>query len=352
MVQPALIAMKSVAVAILNWNGKNWLEKFLPNVIAHSEEVADIVIIDNGSTDDSFDFCSKNFPSVQWIGLEKNHGFAGGYNEGLQHLTHPYFMLLNSDVEVTPNWLLPLIDWMEERPALAACQPKVIDYQTKIQFEYAGGAGGYLDKDGYAFCAGRMFYAFEKDNGQYQGRKDVFWATGAAMMIRRSAWIEVNGFDADFFAHMEEIDLCWRLKNRGYSIGAELNSTVYHVGGGTLDRQNPMKTYLNFRNNLYLITKNHRRSALFFHIFRRLILDGVAGIRFATETKWPHLWAVVRAHFSFYVMLPNMLKKRKLESPHIKEINNSGLYKSSVVYAFFIQHKSKFSQLDPRSFVQ
>ncbi len=331
--------MKSVAVAILNWNGKSWLEKFLANVIKHSQDVADIVIIDNGSTDDSQIFCQENHPQVKWIGLTKNYGFAGGYNEGLKQLDYKYFMLLNSDVEVTENWLVPLLDWMESREELAACQPKIIDFQSKIQFEYAGGAGGYLDKDGYALCAGRMFYAFEKDQGQYQGRKDVFWATGAALMIRRAAWEEVSGFDADFFAHMEEIDLCWRLKNRGYAIGAELNSIVYHVGGGTLDRQNPMKTFLNFRNNLYLITKNHRRSALIIQIFRRLILDGIAGIRFATELKWSHLWAVIRAHFSFYFMLPNMLKKRSLESSSIKQINNSGLYQSSVVYAFFIQRK-------------
>lgn len=344
--------MKTVAVVILNWNGQKWLERFLSNVLLHSNSLADIVVIDNGSTDDSQAFCQSQFPEVKWISLSKNHGFAGGYNEGLKGLEYKYFMLLNSDVEVTADWLTPLLDWMEQDPKLAACQPKVIDHQTKKQFEYAGGAGGYLDKDGYAFCAGRMFYAFENDENQYQGKKEVFWATGAALMIRRKVWEEVSGFDADFFAHMEEIDLCWRLKNRGYTIGAALDSTVYHVGGGTLDRQNPMKTFLNFRNNLFLIVKNHRRSNLAIHLLRRLVLDGIAGIRFATEMKWSHLWAVLRAHFAFYFMLRSMLQKRSLEAPSIKEINEKGLYQSSVVYAFFIRNKTKFSQLDPHSFVQ
>jgi GT2 family glycosyltransferase len=344
--------MKSIAVAILNWNGQKWLEQFLQNVVENSSALADVFVIDNGSTDNSRQYCSEKFPEVGWIQLDKNYGFAGGYNEGLKQIHHPYFLLLNSDVEVTPNWLQPMFDWMENDPNLAACQPKLIDFQTKKQFEYAGGAGGYLDKDGYAFCAGRIFYRFEDDNGQYAGRQEVFWASGAALMIRKKAWLEVEGFDADFFAHMEEIDLCWRLKNRGYSIGAALDSTVYHVGGGTLDRQNPMKTYLNFRNNLYLITKNYRKSNLFLKIFRRMILDGIAGIRFILERKWGHVWAIIEAHYRYYVMLPKMIQKREREGKLIKGINHVGLYKKSIVYAFFIGKKKKFSSLDSNSFVQ
>lgn len=343
--------MKKVAVVILNWNGKQWLEKFLTNVETCSNELADVVIIDNGSTDDSHAYCTAHHPKVQWIGLSKNHGFAGGYNEGLKELNHPFLLLLNSDVEVTPNWLNPLLQWMETDERLAAVQPKVLDYQTKKRFEYAGGAGGYMDRDGYAFCAGRIFYQFEDDLGQYQGNQEIFWATGAALMIRNSAWKEVNGFDADFFAHMEEIDLCWRLKNRGYSIGACLDSTVYHVGGGTLDRQNPMKTFLNFRNNLYLITKNYRHSNLTLKIFKRLLMDGLAGIRFLSEGKFQHLLAIFRGHFAFYGMLSNMLHKRSQETAQINNINNKGLYKDSIVYAFFIGGKTEWNALRKDRFV-
>ncbi len=350
MVQPALM-MKQVAVVILNWNGKHWLEKFLPNVILNSQSSADIVIIDNGSTDESYDFCSTHHPSVQWISLNTNHGFAGGYNEGLKQLNHRFLVLLNSDVEVTPGWLTPMLNWMEKDENLAAVQPKIIDHQTKKRFEYAGGAGGYIDRDGYAFCAGRIFYQFEDDKGQYKGNQEIFWATGAALMIRNSAWKAVNGFDADFFAHMEEIDLCWRLKNRGFSIGACLEATVYHVGGGTLDRQNPMKTFLNFRNNLYLITKNYRHSNLLLKIIKRLFLDGLAGLRFLSEGKIQHLWAIVRGHFAFYVMLPNMLKKRSSETPQLRNINNKGLYKDSIVYAFFIGNKTEWNTLKKDRFV-
>jgi GT2 family glycosyltransferase len=350
MVQSAL-KMKKIAVVILNWNGKKWLEKFLAQVENCSNVLADIVIIDNGSTDDSFSYCAANHPNVRWISLSRNYGFAGGYNEGLKLLNHQYLMLLNSDVEVTPNWLDPLFEWLENDKKIAAVQPKIIDYQTKKRFEYAGGAGGYLDRDGYAFCAGRIFYQFEDDQGQYNGNQEVFWATGAALMIRNSAWKEVNGFDADFFAHMEEIDLCWRLKNRGYSIGACLSSTVYHVGGGTLDRQNPKKTFLNFRNNLYLITKNYRHSNLFLKILKRLLMDGLAGVRFLSEGKFNHLWAIVRGHFAFYGMLGNMLRKRALEGNQINNINNKGLYKDSIVYAFFIGRKTELNALRKDRFV-
>ncbi len=343
--------MKKIAVVILNWNGKHWLEKFLTNIETCSGGLADIVIVDNGSTDASKVYCEEHHPNVQWVGLDKNHGFAGGYNEGLKQLHHPFLVLLNSDVEVTPDWLNPLLNWMESDQKLAAVQPKIIDHQTKKRFEYAGGAGGYIDRDGYAFCAGRIFYEFEDDLGQYQGNQEIFWATGAALMIRNSAWQAVDGFDADFFAHMEEIDLCWRLKNRGYTIGACLESTVYHVGGGTLDRQNPMKTFLNFRNNLYLITKNYRHSNLFLKIVKRLIMDGLAGLRFLSEGKFNHLFAIIRGHFAYYAMLSNMLRKRKLESNKIKEINNKGLYKDSIVYAFFIGGKKQMTALKKDRFV-
>jgi GT2 family glycosyltransferase len=342
---------KKVAVAILNWNGKKWLEQFLPNVITHSESIAEIVMIDNGSTDDSISFCQLNFPQVTIIALEKNHGFAGGYNEGLKQLNHPYFVLLNSDIEVSQDWLISPIEWLESDHKLVACQPKILNYHKRNEFEYAGACGGFMDQDGYAFCKGRIFFSFENDEGQYTGREEVFWATGAALIIKSSAWKEVNGLDADFFAHMEEIDLCWRLKNRGYKIGTDLNSSVFHVGGGTLDRLNPNKTFLNFRNNLILLSKNYHQSSLFLKIVKRMILDGVAGVRFLTEGKWHHFTAILRAHFAFYVMLPSTLQKRRTESNNIKDPNLTGWYQSSILYAFFIQGKKEFHQLNTHFFV-
>jgi len=343
---------KRIAIAILNWNGKKWLEQFLPNVIEHSFSEADIFIIDNGSTDDSIAFCTSIYPQVQILALDKNHGFAGGYNLGLNNLNHDYFVLLNSDIEVTEGWLASPIQWMDKDPLLAACQPKILAFHQRDEFEYAGACGGYIDDDGYAFCKGRIFYSYEKDIGQYQGRHEVFWATGAALFIKSSAWKEVNGLDADFFAHMEEIDLCWRLKNRGYKIGADLNSTVYHVGGGTLDRLNPNKTFLNFRNNLLLLTKNYNSSNLFFKILKRMVLDGIAGLRFLSEGKWRHCLAIIKAHWQYDVMLSSTLAKRKQERRYHRNINRVGWYQKSILFAFFIRGENCFHQLNPSSFVE
>jgi GT2 family glycosyltransferase len=343
---------KRIAVAILNWNGRKWLEQFLPNVIEHSCSMADVVLIDNGSTDDSIAFCETHFPDVTIVSLDQNHGFAGGYNEGLKELQHEYFVLLNSDIEVTPHWLQSPIEWLDRDPLLAACQPKILSYQQKDEFEYAGACGGYLDQDGYAFCKGRIFFSYEQDQGQYKGQHEVFWATGAALIIKSKAWREVSGLDADFFAHMEEIDLCWRLKNRGYKIGADLESSVYHVGGGTLDRLNPNKTFLNFRNNLLLLTKNYTASPLFMKILKRMLLDGIAGVRFLTEGKWLHCWAIVRAHWQYDLMLFSTLRKRRAERPYHRNPNAVGWYQKSILLAFFMQGKTCFHQLDSASFVQ
>ena len=343
---------KRIAVAILNWNGKKWLEQFLSNVIEHSAAVADVVLIDNGSTDDSIAFCENKFPEVKIISLDRNYGFAGGYNEGLKQLHYTYFVLLNSDIEVTPNWLQSPIEWLDRDPLLAACQPKILSYHQKDEFEYAGACGGYMDSDGYAFCKGRIFFSNEKDQGQYRGQHEVFWATGAALIIKSAAWREVWGLDADFFAHMEEIDLCWRLKNRGYKIGADLESTVYHVGGGTLDRLNPTKTFLNFRNNLILLTKNYTTSNLFIKILKRMCLDGIAGVRFLSEGKWTHCWAIIRAHWHYDLMLFSTLRKRRAERPFHRHPNETGWYKNSILIAFFIRGKTCFHQLDSTSFVQ
>lgn len=342
--------MKRVAVVILNWNGEKFLKQFLPNVVEHSSDMADVVVIDNASKDGSIEYITSAFPQVQIVQLPVNYGFAGGYNHGLKNIPNEFYVLLNSDVEVTKGWIKPVVDYMDSVDRMAACQPKILDFHRKEWFEYAGAAGGYIDKDAYAFCAGRIFFEFEKDHGQYTHNEEVFWASGASMFIRRSAWQEVGGLDEDFFAHMEEIDLCWRLKNRGYKIGACRQSVVYHYGGGTLDRQSPFKTYLNFRNNLYMIVKNHRGSALSIKLFRRMVLDGIAGIRFVTEGKFSHFVSVLKAHFSFYKNLRGLRRKRHDEDRNTSNPDLTGIYDGSIIKHFFIFGKRSFGDLDQSRF--
>jgi GT2 family glycosyltransferase len=242
-----------VAVVILNWNGINYLKQFLPSVCASTYPNLEIIIGDNASTDESVVYVRDNYPQVKIIINDQNYGFAGGYNKILTQLDHDYFILLNSDVEVEPNWIEPVISLMESDSKIAAAQPKILSQANKHSFEYAGAAGGFIDDFGYPFCRGRLFDTLELDKGQYNESSEVFWASGAAFFIKRPNWLEMNGLDDDFFAHMEEIDLCWRLKNEGYKIMYCADSQVYHVGGGTLQAESPFKTYLNFRNNLVLL---------------------------------------------------------------------------------------------------
>ncbi|MDP4732232.1 MAG: glycosyltransferase family 2 protein [Flavobacteriales bacterium] len=338
---------KNIAVVILNWNGAKYLKRFLPSVISNSPE-ADVIVIDNSSSDESVELLKSEFENVQTIVLDKNYGFAEGYNKGLQDLDYEYFVLLNSDVDVPKNWLSPQIAYLNSDPKLVACAPLILSYAEQDYFEYAGAAGGYLDRDGFAFCAGRIFYAFEKNTGQYNTNREVFWASGAALTIKSSAWKEVNGFDGTFFAHMEEIDLCWRLKNRGYKIGVCGEAKVYHIGGGTLDRQSSFKTYLNFRNNLFLLLKNHRSSALLPFILRRMILDGIAGIRFLTEGNFAYFFAVLKAHFHFYSKFFYYIKLRNTEKKFWKTPNLCGQYRGSILVSFFLKHKHNFQQLDSK----
>ena len=338
---------KNIAVVILNWNGAKYLKRFLPSVISNSPE-ADVIVIDNCSSDDSVQLLKTEFENVQAVVLDKNYGFAEGYNRGLQNLDYEYLVLLNSDVEVPENWLAPQITYLNSDPKLVACAPLILSYAEQDCFEYAGAAGGYLDKDGFAFCAGRIFYAFEKNTGQYNTNREVFWASGAALTIKSSAWKEVNGFDGTFFAHMEEIDLCWRLKNRGYKIGVCGEAKVYHIGGGTLDRQSSFKTYLNFRNNLFLLLKNHLSSALLPFILRRMILDGIAGIRFLTEGNFAYFFAVLKAHFHFYSKFFYYIKLRNTEKKFWKTPNLCGQYRGSILVSFFLKHKHNFQQLDSK----
>lgn len=301
--------MSKLAIVILNWNGKKWLEKFLPNVVEHSQN-AEVYVIDNGSTDDSNDFLQTNFPSVKIIKNDKNYGFAGGYNEGLKKIDAEIYCLLNSDVEVTENWTQPILELFSSDENITAIQPKVLSYNQKTHFEFAGAAGGFIDNLGYPYCRGRVFDKLEEDKGQYDDETEIFWASGCAMFIRSKDFWNQNGFDERFFAHQEEIDLCWRLINSGKKIYYTGKSTVYHVGGGTLSKQSPQKTYLNFRNNLSMMLKNLPFPKLLWLIFIRLCLDGIAGIRFGLKDGFPHLWAVARAHFGFYGQASETWKRR------------------------------------------
>ena len=327
-----------LAIVILNWNGKKLLEQFLPSVIQYSKD-ATIYIADNASSDDSVSYVKSTFPSVKIIQNTENGGYAKGYNDALKHVEADVFCLLNSDVEVTKNWLNPIIETFQNAPNTAIIQPKLLDFNKKDYFEYAGAGGGFIDKYGYPYCRGRIFNTIEKDTGQYNDTSEIFWASGACLFIRSHIFSELNGLDARFFAHMEEIDLCWRAKNLGYSIKYVGKSEIYHVGGATLSNTNPKKTYLNFRNSLFTLTKN-AKGALFPLILVRLILDGVAGLKFLFELKPFHSIAIVKAHFSFYSQLPTLLKIRKSTKNKIK------YYKStSIVFDYFIKKKTKYNSL-------
>ncbi|UTA66791.1 glycosyltransferase family 2 protein [Emticicia sp. 21SJ11W-3] len=328
--------MSKVAIVILNYNGQGFLREFLPSVIKHAEGY-EIVVADNASTDNSLVFMRHNYPQIRLISLPVNTGFAGGYNEALAQIEAEYYVLLNSDVEVTPNWVAPLVELMDANPAIAACQPKLKDYNNRQQFEYAGAAGGYIDWLGYPFCRGRIFDTCEADNGQYDDTREVFWATGACMFVRASVFHELGGFDTSFFAHMEEIDLCWRMKNAGYKVYYSAASTVYHVGGGTLHKSNPRKTFLNYRNGLAMMYKNLPPGQLFSTIFLRLILDGVSGIKLFLGGSFKDVWAIIKAHFAFYGMMRNLERK----SPKVLK----DVYPKSIVLAYFLKKKKTYGEL-------
>ena len=334
-----------VAVVILNWNGKSFLENFLPSVIKFSSG-AQIIVADNNSTDDSVEFLKVHFPQVKTIINHANEGFAKGYNTALRQVDAHYYVLLNSDVEVTENWIDPIVALLDSNKQIAACQPKILDYYHKNKFEYAGASGGFIDTYGYPFCRGRIFNILEEDQGQYNNAIEVFWASGACLFLRAEAFWKVGGFDDDYFAHMEEIDLCWRMKNSGYKIYVEPQSIVYHVGGGTLNKISPRKTFLNFRNNLITLTKNASSQFLFFKIIYRMILDAVAAIKFLCEGKGSHFIAIIKAHFSFYAFLPSTLRKRKaMQSLHEFQNSNTCIYKKNTVYEHFVKHVRYYSDL-------
>jgi len=339
--------MKLVSIVILNWNGLQHLERFLPALLRFTiHPGAELVVADNGSTDDSLPFLRKEYPSIRIIELEKNYGFSGGYNRALEQIDASYVLLLNSDIEVTEGWLEPMLELMESDPAVAACTPRILDFKRKSHFEYAGAAGGYLDSFGYPFCRGRIFDHLEEDKGQYNDATDLFWGSGACLMVRSDLFWESGGLDEQFFAHMEEIDLCWRLQRMAYRIRYVPSSTVYHVGGATLQRGNPFKTFLNFRNNLLLLYKNlpaRKRGKI---LFSRMILDGISALRFLLQGAFKDFWAVFRAHLAFYGMKSSYRGIKNKNKYHENDVIVAGIYPRSIVVDFFLRNRRRFSDLD------
>jgi len=328
-----------IAIVILNWNGKDLLEKFLPSVLAFSKE-AKVYLADNASTDDSVAYVSELFPSVKIIQNEVNGGYAKGYNDALKNLSEDIFVLLNSDVEVTENWLQSVILEFEKDTSLVAAQPKILDYKNKEYFEYAGAAGGFIDKYGYPYCRGRIFNTLEKDTGQYNDVFEIFWASGACLFVNAEAFWKVGGLDESYFAHQEEIDLCWRLQSKGGKIRYIGNSKVYHVGGATLAASNPKKTFYNFRNSLLNLLKNSKRTCTICSIFVRMVLDAIAALQFLVQGKPKHFLAVLKAHLSFYRLVPKFLKKRKKYGSELKYFSIK-----SIVFQYFIKNKKVFNEL-------
>jgi GT2 family glycosyltransferase len=334
-----------VSVVILNFNTSALLAKFIPKLQASSYNNLEIVVADNHSSDDSVAMLKKDFPEIRLIELDQNYGFAGGYNKALEQLDSEYWVLLNSDVEVHPHWLQPLVDIMVSNEKIAAVGPKILDYFKRDYFEYAGAAGGYMDKWAYPFCRGRLFDTLEKDEGQYDDRKQVFWASGAAMLVRASVYKKLGGLDAELFAHMEEIDLCWRMKNAGFQVWICPDSKVYHMGGGTLSKQNRHKTFLNFRNNLAIIVKNAPRHKLIRYVFVRLCLDSLAALRYLFSNKWKHFFSIVHAHWDFLFFIRRWLKKRKLNQDPQIFAEHKGYYSKSIVIQYFMKGTRKVSEL-------
>ncbi|MGR3812081.1 glycosyltransferase family 2 protein [Jiulongibacter sp. NS-SX5] len=328
-----------IAVVILNYNGEKHLRQFLPSVMENSL-LAEIWVADNASTDHSLNFLEDYKPRIHLLNLETNTGYAGGYNRALTQIDADVYVLLNSDVEVTPGWLQSIEHKFENDSNLAAIQPKIKSFTKKEYFEYAGAAGGYVDKWGYPFCRGRVFDTCEKDEGQYDDQVSISWASGACLFIRADVFHELEGFDERFFAHMEEIDLCWRIKNAGYDIIYDPGSVVYHLGGGTLNKSNPRKTFLNFRNGLAILVKNLPFQSMLVKVPVRLILDGVSALKFLLDGNEKDVLAILKAHFAFYAMLPYLLKKRTGKVNQNRFMSNY-----SIVWQYFAKKKKKFSEM-------
>ncbi|MEX0981014.1 MAG: glycosyltransferase family 2 protein [Bacteroidales bacterium] len=338
--------MTKVAIVILNWNGEVFLEKFLPGLISHSLlPGVEIIVADNSSSDGSLTMLRKKFSNIRIIRLEKNHGFAGGYNRALQQVEAKYYLLLNSDIEVTENWLDPLVAFMDKYNGMAACSPVLLDYKNRSKYEYAGAAGGYIDKYGYTFCRGRIFNTVEEASTTPVNPIEVFWTTGACMLVRSELFRKAGGFDDHFFAHMEEVDLCWRLKNRGQKLAVVPDSKVYHVGGGTLPNSNPYKTYLNFRNNLLLLYKNLPEEILHKTIRRRMLLDGFSAVLFLVTAKPGDFRAVIRAHAGFRRIKKAYRQLRNETAGLNRRADHPEIYQHSLVFDYFAGGKKYFRDL-------
>ena len=334
------MATSTVAVVILNYNGQSFLEQFLPSVVAHCIGY-ELIVADNASTDDSVSWLKNHYPAVRLIELTTNTGYAGGYNRALAQVRADYYVLLNSDVEVTPNWITPVIQLLDNQPQIAACQPKLLAYHNQNLFEYAGGAGGFLDYLGYAFCRGRIFDSCETDTGQYNDSSAVGWASGACLFVRSEVFHQLSGFDESFFAHFEEIDLCWRIQLAGFQVFYCADSTVFHVGGGTLPVTSPFKTYLNYRNNLAMLYKNLPDNKVWSIILQRLVLDGISAIRFLPKADFKNIWAIIKAHFAFYGMVPTLRKKRLSVIADYPKTT----YSKSIIWQYFVKNKKSFGEL-------
>ena len=336
---------QDTAVVVLSYNGKKWHDLFLPLILAEAHTGYDVIVADNASTDDTLLHVQTNFPGAKTLHIPVNHGFACGYYEALKQVKAKYYILLSSDFEVTPGWFPPLHAAMERDPMLAACQPKIRYWKEREKFEYAGAGGGFMDKFGYLFCRGRIFFDIEKDLGQYDDDIEIFWASGGCLVVRADLYHKVGGLDRDFYAHMEEVDLCWRLKNAGYRIGYVGSSTVFHVGGSVISYGSTQKLYYNFRNNLILLIKNEKSSKLIWLFPLRLLLDGMAGLRLLFKGEFTHTATIIKAHYHFYAHFGKWMKERRANKALITTRNETGIYKHSIVVDYFLNKKKLFPSL-------
>ncbi|MEC7754105.1 MAG: glycosyltransferase family 2 protein [Bacteroidota bacterium] len=337
--------MEKLSVVLLNYNGRAHLETFLPSVVAHSQPHT-VYLVDNGSTDDSLQWVKANFPSVKTIAFSQNHGFCGGYNKALPLIESEYVVLLNTDVEVTKGWIHAPLQLLEQNRTIKALQPKILDYKKKDTFEYAGAAGGYIDWMGYPFCRGRIFETLEKDNGQYNTNTPIFWASGSCLFVHRKTYLKLGGLDEDFFAHMEEIDLCWRIWNAGFQVSVATESIVFHLGGGTLDKSKPKKTYLNFRNGLSLLIKNETIGHLLWKFPLRLALDWVAVFKFSVQSGPQHGLAILHAHLSTFWYMRRTWAKRSKKS---QSLPNIPIYRGFITWQYFVKGRKVFANLNRKN---
>lgn len=345
-----IVAQQDTAVVILSYKSRKWHELFLPKIVEQAKHGYEVFLVDHASPDDTADYIKHHFPYIQFIQLTENHGFAWGYAQALKQIQARYYILLSSDFEVTDNWFQPILRAMETNENMAACQPKIRYYREPEYFEYAGAAGGFMDKWGYLFCRGRIFSTLEKDHGQYNDPAELFWASGGCFVVRADVYHHLGGLDPDLFAHMEEVDLCWRMKNAGYSIGYVPESTVFHVGGSVITYGSPQKTFYNFRNSLVLLLKNEQGSKLAWLLPLRLILDGIAGLQFLASGQFKNILAIIKAHWSFFFTFGKWHRKRGISQAFATSRNRQGIYKKSIIVQYFLKGKKTFSSLDPKDF--